>query len=376
MKSRGMTVRRGALLCLVACAAAGCSERRTPEAKLDLRPRVKTVEACVRPFSDALCVQGSVRVRNSAVVAARVPGTIDAVFVEEGARVTNGAALFCVDRVNLENAVAQARAALASAEAVVGEVEAAVEKATWDDARMARLWEGKAVTKDAFEKARLQLKSVTAKRAAAQAQRTQAAAAVRSAEKNLADSIGRAPFAGVVTRRHRDIGDYAGPGAAVFSLDDPATRELCLSLAAVHYPKVVEGKTRVRYAVAGTNAEAVVSYKAPRVDARTRTFEVRCVLEEPDGVRGAFVPGMILDATVVFRAFTAQAVPEATAGTRGGRTVVFAVREGKVAAVPVETGAHTDGWVEIVSPDLGREALVAEGMLLLNEGEEVVRVSE
>lgn len=376
MKSRRMTVRRGALLCLVAWAVAGCSERRTPEAKLDLRPRVKTVEACVRPFSDALRVQGSVRVRNSAVVAARVPGTIDAVFVEEGARVTNGAALFCVDRVNLENAVAQARAALASAEAVVGEVEAAVEKATWDDARMARLWEGKAVTKDAFEKARLQLKSVTAKRAAAQAQRTQAAAAVRSAEKNLADSIGRAPFAGVVTRRHRDAGDYAGPGAAVFSLDDPTTRELCLSLAAVHYPKVVEGKTRVRYAVAGTNAEAVVSYKAPRVDARTRTFEVRCVLEESDGVRGAFVPGMILDATVVFRAFTAQAVPEATSGTRGGRTVVFAVREGKVAAVPVETGAHTDGWVEIVSPDLGREALVAEGMLLLNEGEEVVRVSE
>lgn len=376
MKCTKMTLRHGALLYLMAWGLIGCSERNAPEAKPDLRPRVKTVEACERSFTEGLRVQGTVRVRNSAVVAARVPGTVDEVFVEEGARVTNGAALFRVDRVNLENAVAQARAALASAEAVVGEVEAAVEKATWDDARMARLWEGKAVTKDAFEKARLQLKSVTAKRAAARAQRAQAEAAVRSAEKNLADSIGRAPFTGVVTRKHRDVGDYAGPGTAVFSLDDPATLELGLSLAAVHYPKVEEGKTKIRFAVAGRNAEAVVSYKAPRVDARTRTFEIRCVLGKPDGVRGAFVPGMILDATVVFRAFTAQAVPEAAVGTRGGRTVVFAVREGKVAAVPVETGARTDDWVEVVAPDLGREALVAEGMLLLNEGEEVERVSE
>lgn len=365
----------GLMASALAVLVVGCG-REAPEqtAAPDARPRVKTVKAVRRTFSDGLCVQGTVRVKNSAVVSARVPGTIDEVFVEEGARVTNGAALFRVDRVNLENAVAQAAAARSAAAAVVGEVEAAIEKAKWDDERMARLYEGKAVTRDAFEKARLQRKTVTAKFEAVRAQLAQAEAAVKSAEKNLADSIVRAPFAGVVTRKHRDVGDYVAPGVPVFAIDDPSVCELCVSLAAVHYPKVEVGRTRLLLRESGSTNRLVVCYKAPRVDPQTRTFEIRCVL--PASQPSRLAPGMIVDARVEFGSSEAQAVPEAAVGMRGGRSVVFAVREGKVASIPVETGARTEGWVEVKTPVLAGEEIVREGMLLLDEGEEVRRVSE
>ena len=364
----------GLMASALAVLVVGCG-REAPEqtAAPDARPRVKTVKAVRRTFSDGLCVQGTVRVKNSAVVSARVPGTIDEVFVEEGARVTNGAALFRVDRVNLENAVAQAAAARSAAAAVVGEVEAAIEKAKWDDERMARLYEGKAVTRDAFEKARLQRKTVTAKFEAVRAQLAQAEAAVKSAEKNLADSIVRAPFAGVVTRKHRDAGDYVAPGVPVFAMDDPSVCELCVSLAAVHYPKVEVGRTSLLLQESGCTNRLVVGYRAARVDPQTRTFEIRGVLDASD-VR--FVPGMIVDARVEFGSSEGQAVPEAAVGQRGGRSVVFAVRAGKVASIPVETGARTEGWVEVKTPVLADEAVVSEGMLLLSEGEEVRRVAE
>ncbi|MDO5319794.1 MAG: efflux RND transporter periplasmic adaptor subunit [bacterium] len=369
MKSTGL------MLSVLVLMSAGCGKREVEKAAApDARPRVKTVKAVQRTFSDGLHVQGTVRVKNSAVISARVPGTIDEVFVEEGARVTNGAALFRVDRVNLENAVAQAQAAHAAAAAVVGEVEAAIEKAKWDDERMARLFEGKAVTRDAFEKARLQKKTVAAKLEAVRAQLAQAEAAERSAGKNLADSVVRAPFAGVVTRKHKNAGDYVAPGVPVFAMDDPSVCELCVSLAAVHYPKVEVGKTGLSLLDGGGTNRLVVSYKAPRVDPQTRTFEVRCVL--PPSHLSQPIPGMIRDARVEFSAGEAQAVPEASVGMRGGRSVVFAVRGGKVVSIPVEIGVRTEGWVEVKSPALAEEEIVSEGMLLLNEGEEVRRVSE
>lgn len=351
-----------------------------------MRPLVKTVHSERRAFSDDLRVQGTVRVKNSAEVSARVPGTIDEIFVEEGAYVTNGVVLFRVDRVNLENAVAQTTAARASAAAMVGEVEAAIEKAKWDDARMARLYEGKAVTKDAFEKARLQLKTVTAKLDAVRAQLAQAEAAVKSAKKNLADSVVRAPFDGIVTKKHKDAGDYVAPGAPVFAMDDPSVCELCVSLAAAHYPKVEVGKTSLVLLENGGTNRLAVTYKAPRVDPLTRTFEIRCVLAQRPGAfvqhstlntqHFHFPPGLLLNAKVVFSTVEAQAVPEAAVGIRGGRSAVFTVKNGKIVSTPVETGARTDGWIEVRSPSLVGADIVAEGMLLLNEGEEVRHVSQ
>jgi hypothetical protein len=75
---------------------------------------------------------------------------------------------------------------------------------------------------------------------------------------------------------------------------------------------------------------------------------------------------------VVFRQFTAAAVPSRAVGLRGGKHVVFVIRGEIVAGVPVETGMEWQGCTEIKNPEsLKDAAIVTEGMLLLNEGDRV-----
>jgi len=363
-------------------ALTGCRKPRKTEAFApDLRPLVRV--GFVTPsfaFMDGARVQGTVRTKYSASVAARVAGTIDAVMVEEGESVKAGQPLFQVDKVTLENRARMAeddlnvvKALLLEAEAAQREADASLEKATVDAKRMASLFaSAKAVTKDAWEKAELQRKLASAAHERAQAavasaktRIAQAETALIVARKNLSDSLGVAPFDGVITRKVMDRGDFAGVGNAVFEMDDPRIYEVSFSMNAEYYERVAVGETRVRF---DGGAEVRVTYKAPSVHPVTRTFELRATVDRtPD-----LAPGMIRDAWVVFRQYDAPALPATAVGLRGGTNVAFVVRDGKVVAVPVDLGLLWQKYAEVRNPDALRDAeIVVEGMLLLDEGDGV-----
>jgi len=354
------------VLCLSSFVLLGCSEKTAATA--DIRPlvRVGAVTNGVS-FADALAVQGMVRAKETASVAARVPGTIDALMVDEGAVVKKGEPLFRVDRVNLENAVRAAKDDLAMARAKAAQAKVSAEKASLDVGRLKRLLAGAAVTKDTYEKAEVASKSAAAALEAAEAFRTKAETGLAVAEKNLADSRVVAPFDAVVTRKHKSAGDYVGPGGKVFDLENPSACEICVTLNAAQYARVRTGETRLRLANAVTN-DLVVSYKAPTVNPLTRTFEVRAPLPRTESVAA----GMLIDGEIVFGERTGQALPATAVADRGGSDCVFAVKDGKVVRLAVVTGLEADGWREILSPVLDDTTkVILEGMLLVNEGDEV-----
>lgn len=290
-------------------------------------------------FEDTAFAQGTVRTKESATIAARVPGTIDELLVAEGATVKKGDALFRVDRANLENAVKLA--------------EIADRKAALDFRRMTRLVAEGAVTRDAFEKAEVQAKS--------------AALQLAVARKNLADSEACAPFDGVITEKRRDMGDFVSPGAPVLKMDNTSAYEIRFALNASDYGKVKVGETRVRLAAAGAPADGFpVAYKAPSVNPATRTFEIRIAVPKTDDL----APGMIRDATVVFARTTSDALPAAAVNPLNGTNCVAVVRGGRLAVLPVAAGVEQNGMraVRGVPPDAD---VVAAAMLLFNEGDEV-----
>ena len=290
-------------------------------------------------FEDTAFAQGTVRAKESATIAARVPGTIDELLVAEGTTVRKGDALFRVDRANLENAVKLA--------------EIADRKAALDFRRMTRLVAEGAVTRDAFEKAEVQAKS--------------AALQLAVARKNLADSEACAPFDGVITEKRRDMGDFVSPGAPVLRMDNTSAYEIRFALNASDYGKVKVGETRVRLAAAGAPADGFpVAYKAPSVNPATRTFEIRIAVPKTDDL----APGMIRDATVVFARTTSDALPPAAVNPLNGTNCVAVVRGGRLAVLPVAAGVEQDGMraVRGVPPDAD---VVAAAMLLFNEGDEV-----
>lgn len=358
---------RSSLLIVLAAGAAlcGCTAKTDggKPAGTDARPLVKT--GAVDPahlFREVRRVQASLRAKESALVSARVSGTIDGLFVEEGASVAKGQKLFQIDRVNLENAVRVAEDDSRLAKAKASEASVTLRKATLDDTRMKRLAAEGAVTKDAAEKAAVAFARAKAACDAADAQIAKAETALAIARKNLADSTVVAPFAGTVKRKMLDVGDYARPGSPVFAIDNPAVYEICFDLNAADYARVKTGETKVET----SGRTLVVGYKSPSVNPATRTFEARATI----GLTDDLAPGMLLDADVVLRDETAPGLPVRAVNLRGGKSTVFVVENGVVKAVEVEAGASDGGCREVRGVPEGAKVIV-DGMLLVNEGDAV-----
>ena len=287
-------------------------------------------------FEDAAFAQGTVRAKESATISARVPGTIDALRVKEGDAVKKGDALFQVDHENLKNAVDLATIA--------------DEKAQLDYKRMARLVKDGAVTRDAYERAEVQAKSTALK--------------LSVAKKNLADSDVKAPFDGTITSKLRDVGDFVAPGAPVLKMDNASGYEIRFALDANDYAKVRVGETAIR--LVGTTNAIPVTYKAPTVNAATRTFEIRVAVPKTNDL----APGMLRDAEVVFSRRVSDALPVSAVNPFDGTNGIVVVRDGKLKRIPVEAGVSQNGR-RAVSGVAENEVVVKAASLLFSEGDAV-----
>ena len=322
-------------------------------------------------FEETAFAQGTVRARDSATIAARVPGVIENLLVREGDAVREGETLFKTDARNLANAVRVAEDDLNLAKAKERQTKASADKARLDADRLKRLAAESAVPLDAAEKASVGAESAAAALDAAAAMIRKAETALAVAQKNLADSEVRAPFDGRVVAKLHETGDFTGPGVPVLRLENTAAYEVRFMLSAADYPRVKVGETRARLRVgdgdgADAEREFPVTYRSPDVNPVSRTFEIRVAV--PDDC--ALVPGTLCDATIVFASRRTDALPAAAVNPIGGTNTIFIVENGRVKSAAVEAGAIAAGLREVRGvPD--DAAVVAEAMLLLNPGDEV-----
>jgi len=388
----------GALLALAAAGAAGyhffygdatgaaIHAEPTPKAEKQEAAAVRRVPVVLAPverrrFELRLAVQGNVEAKHSAVVTPRVPGTIERLFVDEGDPVTAGKTkLFQTDSLKLQKALEIRKAELAVArctrrekEASLERVAAELEKAVLDEKRFRRLHEQKVVSTEQYERYVLVLRQGRAQHKHGQsfvdlaaAQEKQAEDAVAMAEKDLRDSLVLSPIDGVVSHRYQEPGEMGIVGHKVLRIDDPSLVEVSAFLPAAHYPRVVPGTTKLHVHV-GTRdlGEHTVSYRSPTIDARLRTFEVKCLVKDPpEGV----APGAMAEVRVVLERRQALGVPAGAVQRRSSGQVVFSVADGKATKLIVETGLETDGWLEVDGGDIREGMPVAVmGQFLLDE---------
>jgi HlyD family secretion protein len=191
-----------------------------------------------------------------------VPGRIDSIHVREGDAARAGQPLASLDRAEATARRQQTAGALAAARAQLDELvrgarpeEVAQARAGRDAARQRladaqrdfdraqELIRNEVVSRQTYDKAKTTLDVAKAQAdqaeeqhrlvvtgprreriEAARAQVAQAEAALRAADAGLANMVIRAPFAGVVTVRHREPGEIVGAGTAVVSLMDRGDR--------------------------------------------------------------------------------------------------------------------------------------------------------
>ena len=383
------------LVLLITVAAGAYFVYRLTQNKKDAGPEqlnqdrpvpVVTTPVAVRDFERTLVLQGNIEAKNFALVSPRIPGTIDDIFVEEGDVVkAKETRLFQTDAANLKENVeigrhnlTVAKFARQQAEASLEKTRADLHKANLDYQRFKRLLQKEAVTPDAFERQEsryLQLKAAE-KLAQTQvklseAQQDQAEAALEIAKKNLSDATIYAPVTGKVSRRLREPGEMGAPGQPVLRIDDTSLIEVAAFLPAPYHSSIIIDKTMMKIQVGDVNlGRNTITYKSPTIEPRLRTFEVKSLLKEPPG---SVVPGAMAQIVVVLEQRRAPGVPSAAIQQRGGRYVVFVVKDNIAHQVPVEPGIEMDEWTEIRKGRVDEEEdVVTMGQYMIEEGTKVV----
>lgn len=341
-------------------------------------------------FESTVVVAGSVQAQNYALVSARIPGSLDAVYVDEGDAVQAGKTqLFQTDALKLTKAVAIAQQGLQVAELSVQEKEASLEQmlanqelAQVDLERYRVLIQDDAVPKQVFDQQETRWKQAVAGVKHAQAllaldktRLEQARLSLVMAEKDLADSRVLAPLSGKVSQRFMEPGEMAGAGTPVVKIEDLTVLEVSVFLPAEYYAQVRPEQTPMRVEVSGTDLGVrPVAYKSPTVHPKLRTFEIKGrVASPPPGV----APGCLAQVVVVLDGRQGVGIPAAAVQQRGGRPVVFLVAGEHARMVPVKTGRATNGWTEILDGGLqAGTAVVTMGQQLLSDGTLISVVQE
>ncbi len=257
-----------AFLAFLFGSSTGCTERAEAKARLPsveetlATPiRVTTPQRTIAASSTELT--GTIRSQHESTLSAKASGQIVALSAEVGDRVKKGQVLVQLD-------VSQASTSLSSARAAKRLAEANASHAQLEMERTATLFERGALADAALDGAKTQ-------HDVGQAQLEQSEAAVLSAQQRIADSVVRAPFAGVVSARYMSQGEMATatPPSRLITLVDPDALEVRLNVPESLLPYVKTGdKLRGTVSPSGKALEVEVTARSSLVDERTRTVEV------------------------------------------------------------------------------------------------------
>jgi len=330
------------LAAALACGAlvlAGCGDRTQPvpaETLPTVTVHAYTIERHLRSATED--VVGTVRARLRAVIEAKISGTIDRMAVAPGQKVRRGELLASIEAREIQARLERALALRRQAES--------------DLKRSASLRDQNILPQSDYD--------------AAQSAFRVADAAVNEAETLLGYTRVEAPFDGVVTRKHADVGDVASPGKPLLELEDSRTLRLEADV-----PEAVVGtltlgdRLPVRIAAAPTALEGVISEIAPAADPGSRTFVVKLDLPATPSLRA----GQFGRVSVPLGGTSALRVPASAVVVRGQMELVFVVSEGKARLRIVKTGKRIGDDVELVSGVEAGESLVVENASDLVDGQ-------
>jgi RND family efflux transporter MFP subunit len=291
-------------------------------------------------------ISGELKAEKEATIRAEVGGSMVEVAVLEAQAVQKGALLGRIETRTLEDAKLSASSAVRSAENQLDVARREVE-------RTQKLVNAGAV-------AARDLDQVQSAATAAEAQLADAKARLASAERALADTVIRAPFQGIVSRRAVNTGDVVSSGTELFTIIDPSSMRLEASVPSDDLRALRVGAT-VEFTVRGydTPFQGRIERIAPQADATTRQVPIYVAIPN---VGGRLVAGLFAEGRVVSQSASGIVVPTNAVNTADpSMPWVLRVTDGKTERVNVTLGLR-DPRAELVN--------IASG---LNEGDVLLR---
>lgn len=385
--------RRLSILLLASIAASACRAAAT-DATSGAEAAAVTVAAATaaeEPITRFIRVSGTLTPQEDAEVAAEVVGRVEATPVERGTMVRAGDPLIRIAAVEADAQAREAQANAAQIEARLGLAggaafdlervpEVASAKASYQLARnefsrAERLYEGKLLSQSDFDQRAAQMEATerqydVARNGAAQQYQALVGARARAsvAQKALADTVVRAPFAGTVGERFVSVGDYVTRGTKVASVVrvDPLRVELTVPeqyVAAVAVGRAVNFEVD---AYGGETFTGHVRFVSPAVTASTRALTLEAIVPNPSG---RLKPGFFATARIEEAARRPGILVPATAvRTTAGTARVFAIAGERVEERVVMIGQAVGDRVEITSGVKAGERVATSGVDQLVDG--------
>ena len=323
---------------------------------------------------------GYVVAQRKAAVATKATGRLVWLGVEEGSRVKKDEIIARLENLDVKATREQAAANLQLAKANLEQGLAELRDAQTALKRSEDLLAQGFVSRASHDIALARLDKAKANIASLQAGIAAARANLRGTDVAVDQTLIRAPFDGVVLTKAANVGDVVTPFSsaldakgAVVTMADMSTLEVEADVSESNLSRVHIGQPVEIHldALPDVRFRGVVARTVPTVDRAKATVMTKIRFIEADArilpemsAKVAFLSQEISDAERAPRA----ALNSAALTTRAGRNVVFVVRGGKVAEVPVETGAKMGELVEIRSGPQPGEKVVLRPSAKLHDG--------
>jgi RND family efflux transporter MFP subunit len=277
-------------------------------------------------------LDGTVEAVNQSTVSAQTAGRVAAIFYDVNDKVAAGALIIRIRSTEQAASLTQAQAALKEATAREAEAQTRYE-------RIADMYQRRVVAKATYDEA-------TAARDAAVARLIAARAGLEAAREGVAYTEIRAPYPGVVTQKHVQVGEAVAPGTPLMtgaSLDE-------LRVVAEIPQSVIDQVRSVRKAavyVDGRRIESTGITIFPAAQPGTNTFRAR--IELPKGVQG-LAPGMFVKVGLIVGEAERMLVPRAAVVQRSEMRGVYVVApDGRVSLRQVRIGHARGDQIEILA---------------------------
>ena len=334
-----------------------------------------------------LNASGYVTARRAATVSSKITGKVVEVLVEEGMKVQEGQVLARLDDTNTRASLLLAEAQAASARAALAETEVRIQEAEQDLGRQEDLARSRVAPQADLDHAKAE---AAAWRARLEQQRADATVAERSVavwQRQLDDTVIRAPFAGIATSKNAQPGEMISPVSAgggftrtgICTVVDMSSLEIEIDVNESYINRVQPDQPveATLDAYPDWKIPCQVIAIIPTADRDKSTVKVRVGFEKLDP---RILPEM--GVKVAFResggpaapAARAVLVPRAAVRQQDGRDVVFVASGGRAErrAVTVDSSGATD--TEIGAGVAPGEHVIVDGPADLADGTAVKEV--
>ncbi|MEN8213257.1 MAG: efflux RND transporter periplasmic adaptor subunit [Pseudomonadota bacterium] len=295
---------------------------------------LETVQLKRSPVPQVYRLDGLVEAVNRSTLSAQTSGQVKTIHFDVEDYVEQGQVILELEDAEQQSGVKQAEANLSAA-------GAGLQDATMDHQRIKDVFEKKMVSRSEMDEAEAVLKK-------ARANRDSARAALEQAQKQLDFTRVKAPYPGIVTERHIEVGEVAQPGELLIS--GISLEQLRV---VVDVPQSLINAVRRENSamIQRPNREWVAAEKLtifPIAEKSSNTFRVR--LDLPAGVEG-LLPGMFVKTAFVAGMNQALLVPRKAVVYRSEVVGVYTVdAAGKVMFRHVRLGhSANSGELSVLS---------------------------